>query len=93
MDDYIREEMENQRQVALTRLTLAYPNCTDEFAVNLARAYFNELTSAITIAEELNLYPMDFNAILRDEADYEEEWIRDEQAKIGEWLYDNAQRD
>lgn len=67
------EEMERTRNAALKLIARAFnPKCIDDFVSNLAHAYFDELSSAIEIADELNLERIHFAALLEDENLFDE---------------------
>lgn len=91
-NQYIVDKMEDQKEAALTTLSLIFPNYTNEMATMLARCYFDEMDSAEKISSNLNLGTLDFCAILGDYKNYKEEFLNDLDLQLQEEAYERSIR-
>lgn len=87
----MRREMEDQRETALTRLSMIIrTNYIDDFAITLAYGFFEGLPSAVKLAGEADLYAIDFCAIMRYGNDYEEMWLMEQNLRKEQEAHDNS---
>jgi hypothetical protein len=94
MDEYILEKMEDQRDQAFNKISMIFPDASyiDEFATSLTYAFFEEISSAVKIAENAGLDLLDFCAIDGDIEYFSKLFMQNENRRIGEEMYDNCQR-